>query len=252
MEIQFGALNKDLPIPLYYQLKTVLIEQIKGGALKAHDKLPAEDELALYYGVSKATVRQALGELVVIGLVRREQGRGTFVAEPKIELGPRDLTSFTQEMNGNGLRPSSTVLKQQVIEAEGEVAERLKLAKGSDVLELKRLRLAQGEPMGIQTAYVALNLTPELPKENFESVSLYEILEQRYGIVASHARELHYAVLLDRQDAKLLKVPAGSPGLAGERITFLRVDEPFELVYSVMRGDRYRIKLELGRYQTNR
>jgi len=252
MDIQFGTLNKELPIPLYYQLKTVLIEQIKGGTLKAHDRLPAEDELAARYGVSKATVRQALGELAVIGLVRREQGRGTFVAEPKIELGPRDLTSFTQEMNGNGLKPSSTVLKQQVVKAEGDIAVRLNLKPGSNVLELKRLRLAQGEPMGIQTAYVSLGLTPDLANESFEAVSLYEILERKYGIVASHAKELHYAVLLDRQEAKLLKVSAGSPGLAGERVTFLRIDEPFELVYSVMRGDRYRIILELGRYQSGR
>ena len=250
MEIQFGSLNKDLPIPLYYQLKSVLIEQIKAGALKAHDRLPAEDDLAAHYGISKATVRQALGELAVIGLVRREQGRGTFVAEPKIELGPRDLTSFTQEMNGNGLKPSSKVLKQQVIKAEGEIAERLSLSQGSNVFELKRLRLAQSEPMGIQTAYVALRLVPNLPDENFESVSLYKVLERKYGIVASHAKELHYAVLLDRQQSKLLRVPSGSPGLAGERVTFLPGGEPFELVYSVMRGDRYRIILELGKYQT--
>jgi len=249
MKIEAGALNKELPIPLYYQLRTILIDQIKGGALKAHDRLPAEDELAAGFGVSKATVRQALNELVAVGMVRREQGRGTFVAEPKIELGPRELTSFTQEMSGYGLQPSSLVLKQQVVKAETEVAEKLKLVEGSNVLELKRLRMAQGEPMGIQTAFIALNLVPDLPSENFESVSLYEVLRRKYGVIAARAKELHFAVLLNAQEAKLLKVPAGSPGLAGERVTFLPGDGPFELVYSVMRGDRYRIVMDLGHHQ---
>ena len=150
--------------------------------------MPAEDDIAARYGVSKATVRQALGELATMGLVRREQGRGTFVAEFKIELGPRELTSFTQEMSGNGLKPSSRVLKQHVIKAEGEVADKLKLKKGTNVLELKRLRLAQGEPMGIQTAFIALSQSPGLPVEDFESVSLYRILEQKYGVVACMPR----------------------------------------------------------------
>ncbi|HZS46430.1 MAG TPA: GntR family transcriptional regulator [Blastocatellia bacterium] len=249
MKIQAGVLNKDLPIPLYYQLRTILIDQIKGGTFKAHDRLPAEDEIAASFGVSKATVRQAMNELVSSGLVRREQGRGTFVAEPKIELGPRELTSFTQEMSGYGLQPSSRVLRQQMVKAENDVAEKLRLSEGTEVLELKRLRMAQGEPMGIQTAFVALRFAPDLLNENFETVSLYEILKSKYGVIASRAKELHYAVLLSPQEAKQLKVPEGSPGLAGERVTFVPSGEPFELVYSVMRGDRYRIVMDLGEHQ---
>src|SRR5215510_5622334 len=154
MSYQSVSLSKDLPVPLYYPLKTILLEQIRTGKMKPNDKLPAEDELAATYGVSKATVRQALNELAVAGVLRREQGRGTFVAEPKLAQGPRELTSFTEEMNKLGFRPTSKVLTHDVIEAEADVAEKLRIEKGGPVVRLKRLRIADGKPMGIQTAYI--------------------------------------------------------------------------------------------------
>src|SRR5215510_11287671 len=174
MNNQIITLSKDLPILLYHQLKTLLLEQIRTGKMKPNDRLPAEDELAATHGVSKATVRQALNELAVAGVLRREQGRGTFVAEPKLAQGPREMTSFTDEMRSRGLRPSSKVLRQDIIKAEGEVAEKLRIAEGSQVMRLKRLRLADDEPMGIQTAYLSLTLSPQLAQEDFTDASLYE------------------------------------------------------------------------------
>ena len=249
MKPQAALLNKALPIPLYYQLRTILLEKIRAGELKANDRLPAEDELAAQYGISKATVRQAISELAIAGLVRREQGRGTFVAEPKITQGPRELTSFTEEMRRHGLSSESKVLKQQVLKAEADVAERLGLPEAARVFQLKRLRLADGERMGIQTAYIPLELAPGLPGEDFASASLYEILAG-YGLVAAYAQETHFAMSLDARDARLLQVPEGSPGLAAERVTYLSNSRPFELVYSVMRSDRYKIILDLVKPQT--
>ena len=243
-------LNKELPIPLYYQLKTILLDRMKTGEWKANDRLPAEDELAATYGVSKATVRQALSELEIAGIVRREQGRGTFVAEPKFEQGPRELTSFSEEMQKHGLRSSSRVLSQQIIKAETDVAEKLGLEEGSPVFQLKRLRLADGEPMGMQTACIPVALAPNLVREDFESASLYDILENKYGLIPFYARETHFAVLLDEEEAELLKADVGSAGLAAERVTFLSDRRPFELVYSVMRGDRYKIILDLVKTRT--
>src|SRR5262249_24205903 len=167
MNNQIITLSKDLPIPLYHQLKTLLLEQIRTGEMKPNDRLPAEDELAATHGVSKATVRQALNELAIAGVLRREQGRGTFVAEPKLAQGPREMTSFTDEMRSRGLHPTSKVLIQDVIKAEADVAEKLRIAEGSQVMRLKRLRLADGEPMGIQTAYLLLALAPQLDQEDF-------------------------------------------------------------------------------------
>ncbi len=241
------SVDKQLPVPLYHQLKTIVLESIRHGELKPNDRLPAEDELAQRYAVSKATVRQALNELAQAGILRREQGRGTFVAERKVEQGPRELTSFTQEMHKRGLRPNSRVLQQDVLVAEQEVAERLELAPGSSVFRLKRLRLADGEAMGVQTAYIPLDLVPHLEKEDLARSSLYEIFEKKYGLIPAQARETHFAVRLGAEEAELLGAEEGSAGLAAERVTLLSSGRPLELVHSVMRGDRYKIILELKR-----
>jgi GntR family transcriptional regulator len=246
---QIGALSKDLPIPLYYQLKTLLLERIRAGEMKPNDRLPAEDELAATHGVSKATVRQALNELAVAGVLRREQGRGTFVAEPKLAQGPREMTSFTDEMRSRGLHPTSKVLKQDVIKAEADIAEKLRVAEGNQVMRLKRLRMADNEPMGIQTAYLPLALAPQLAEEDFTNASLYDALERKYGLWPASAQETYVAALLDRAEAKLLNVAAGSPALSAERVSYLSSGQPLEVTYSIMRGDRYQIVLDLTRHQ---
>jgi GntR family transcriptional regulator len=249
MNNQSISLSKALPVPLYYQLKTILLEQIRTGGMKPNDRLPAEDDLAATYGVSKATVRQALNELAVAGVLRREQGRGTFVAEPKLAQGPRELTSFTEEMNNLGFRPTSKVLTQDVIEAEADVAEKLRIEKGTPVVRLKRLRIADGKPMGIQTAYIPVELAPGLAGEDFSEESLYSVLERKYGLLPVRAQETYFAVLLEQDEASLLKVAATSPGIAAERVTYLASGQTLELVYSIMRGDRYKIVLDLTKPQ---
>ncbi|HEU4433642.1 MAG TPA: GntR family transcriptional regulator [Pyrinomonadaceae bacterium] len=240
------VLSKEVPIPLYHQLKTILLERVKSGELKSNDKLPSEDEIAEQYGISKATVRQAIGELASEGVIRREQGRGTYVAEQKIEQGPRALTGFTEEMAKHGLRSSSRVLKQRVIKADVDAAQKLQVAEGDALFELTRLRLADGEPMGLQTALIPLALAPGIKDEDF-SASLYDLLETRYSLVPNTAEETHTAILLGAREAKLLRVPLGSPALAAERVTYLANKRPFEMVHSVMRGDRYKIILQLSK-----
>jgi GntR family transcriptional regulator len=249
MEQQIVTLSKELPVPLYHQLKTLLLAKIRAGEMKPNDRLPAEDELAAHYSISKATVRQALNDLVLAGVVRREQGRGTFVAEPKLAQGPREMTSFTDEMRSRGFHPTSKVLKQDVINAEADVCEKLRVAAGSQVMRLKRLRLADGEPMGIQTAYLSLSLAPQIALEDFTDASLYQVLEQKYALWPAHAQESYVAVLLERAEAKLLKVAAASPALSAERISYLTSGQPLELTYSIMRGDRYKIVLDLTRHR---
>ncbi|MBI1896459.1 MAG: GntR family transcriptional regulator [Acidobacteria bacterium] len=239
------ALDKRLPIPLYHQLKSVILNAIQSGDLKPDDQIPPESELAQTYGVSKITVRQALRELADLGYVRREQGRGTFVARTRLAQGPRDLTSFTEEMRRHGLAAASRVLEAGVMPADAALAERLGLRPGDDVFVLKRLRLADGEPMSIQTAHIPLELAPGLPEESLDDASLYEILQLHYGRQPSRAREAHSAVLIEAEDAELLGVPPGSPALAAERIAYLESGQPLEFVHSVVRGDRYKIVLDL-------
>ena len=243
--MSLGSVNKDLPIPLYHQLKDSLLKAIEAGKWKEDEQLPNETRLAEHYGVSKITVRQALQELASMGYIRREQGRGTFVSQPKFVEGPRELMSFTEEMEAHRLAPASRVLERAVRQADAEVAAALEIGEGDEVFVLKRLRLAEDEPMGVQTAHIPLAIAPGLAGERFEGASLYAVLQAKFGVQPAAARETYRAILASGEDAALLQVSAGAPLFAAERITTSRAGRPFEFVRSVMRGDRYRIVLNL-------
>ena len=240
-----GTVNKDLPIPLYHQVKDLLLDAIDGGHWSSDQQLPNESKLAELFGVSKITVRQALQELSDLGYIRREQGRGTFVSKPKFGQGPRELMSFTEEMGRHRLAASARVLEKTITEADLAVAEHLQLRLNSQVLVLKRLRLADGEPMGIQTAHIPLDLAPGLAGESFENVSLYELLQSRYGVQPARSREQYFATSAEAESAILLGIPEGAAVFSAERVTFTKTGKPFEFTKSIMRGDRYSIVLNL-------
>ena len=245
-----ATLNRTLYVPLYHQLKEILLRDIRSGKLKPDDRLPPEDQVAATYRVSIITVRRTLTDLATAGYIRRERGRGTFVSRVNVEQGPRELTSFAHEMSKRGLRSSSRVLEQKVIGCDAEIAQQLQVEEGEEVFVLRRLRLADDEPMGIQTAHIPLKLAPELVDEDFSSASLYETLETKFDIFPSHAREIHSAISIADDDAVILGLPEGSLGLAARRLTYLGGGQPLEFVMSVMRGDRYQIVLDLARSQS--
>ena len=241
--MSIGVLDKNLAIPLYHQLQNILKAEIETGRLRADERLPSEQELAERFQVSKITVRQALTELAQSGYIRREQGRGTFVARRKFDEGPRELTSFTEEMRRHSLSATSRILQQIEINADAHVADALRLSADSPVLSLKRLRLANGEPLSVQTAYIPAALVPGLRLD--DGMSLYEVLQRQYRLYPARARETYVAALADQATAELLDIPVGSPVFGVERVTFSLNEQPFEFVQSTVRGDRYAIVLEL-------
>jgi GntR family transcriptional regulator len=245
-------LNRDLPVPLYHQVKTLVLDEIEGGRWRPEDRLPTEDELADRFKVSKITVRQALRDLADLGYIRREQGRGTFVQRPPVMLGPRELTSFTGEMQGHGLRASSEVLEQGTVPAPSDIAARLDLEPGDPVFRLRRLRRADGEPMGVQTAFIPAALVPGIGDISIVNGSLYEMLGARYHLHPASAHETHVATAVDIEDAHLLQLPPGSAVMAAERVSRLADGRALEYVRSVMRGDRYKIVLDLVRPSAGR
>src|SRR5689334_13755933 len=155
-----GPLDKDLAVPLYHQLQSLLKAEIESRKWKADEQLPNETKLAERFGVSKITVRQALQKLAEMGYIRREHGRGTFVARRKFDEGPQELTSFTEEMRRHDLPATSRILSQSVIEADDRVADALQVSAHSPIFVLKRVRLAGGEPMSVQTAHIPADFVP--------------------------------------------------------------------------------------------
>ena len=233
-------LRRDGPVPLYYQLKQLIKEQIVQDHLFPPDtRIPGEEELASTYRVSRMTARQAITELVNEGILYRRAGKGTFVSRPKIERRLAKLTGYFEEMTARGLKPETKVLGESVVEAGREVTSLLELHPGDRIIQIFRLRLADGEPMALQTVHVPYDSCPNLVNDDLTHASLYQLLEQKYGLKLGHAREKIASTTASRQQATLLAIPKDAPLLHIERITFLDSGVPIEYVESFYRADRY-------------
>jgi GntR family transcriptional regulator len=232
------------PRPLYRQVEADLRERIESGRLRPGDRLPSEAQLADLYEASKITLRHALANLAADGLVTREPGKGTFVRGAGITAGSRRLTSFTEEMGALHIGSGSRILRQQVGSADRPTSERLHVADGTPVVLLDRLRLGDEVPVGIQRAALVHELVPGLEAADLAGASLYAHLRRTYGLHPTEAEETFHVGPVDATDARLLEVRTGECAFLVERVTF-SAGRPFEYVRSVMRGDRYRLRLGL-------
>jgi len=233
-------------VPLYAQVMKDLRAWI-GTSLVPGQKLPSEAELCDRFRVSRATVRRALTELRNEGFLTSHQGKGTFVARTKIRMPLARLHSFTEDMTRRGLVPGSRTLRRAVHPAPPDCAEHLRLPEGGLVVFLERLRLADGEPMALEKVSIPLELAPGLDQVPLENQSLYSVLEHRYGLILGRAEQSIEASRPTPEERRLLRLPAGMPVLALERLTFLADGRPVEYVRSVYRADRYRFSVELER-----
>jgi GntR family transcriptional regulator len=232
-------LDRSSPIPLYYQLKERLTQQIESGVWAAETQLPSERELCGLFGISRITVRQALDQLVTEGRLVRSHGRGTFVALTPIRKPLLPLAGFTEDMTSRGQRPGARVLRFEVLPAPALVAHELQLMPGQAMIVLKRLRVADAAPMAVETVHAPARLFPGLLDEDLENRSFYDLLRRRYGVSAARASQSWQAVAAPRIDAKLLGVRTGSPVLRIRRTTYDQKGRPFEYLESFYRGDRY-------------
>lgn len=217
-----------------------MLEQLKPG-----DPFPPERELEHQFGVSRITVRQALQQLVLAGRLERVQGRGTFVAHPKLEQ-LLALTSFSEDMRRRWQGPGSRVLQVRRIPAAGGVADVLGLVLGSAVLILEWVRLAESEPMALEKVRLSAGRFAELEETDLSDRSLYEWLAER-GIELSYANQTIEATVLSAEEARLLEVARGKPAFRLERVSYDQFGCPVELVWSLYRGDRYKLQARLER-----
>src|SRR3984893_3387436 len=148
------TLERSNPLPLYYQLKEVLKQQIQAGHLAPHTAIPSEPELVAQYHVSRATVRQALTELVHEGLLYRQHGRGTFVCEPRVQQNISELTSFSEDLRRQGKRPGGLLLVSERVRGSLTVREQLRLTEEEQVVRLERLRTADDVPTAYEIDYL--------------------------------------------------------------------------------------------------
>jgi GntR family transcriptional regulator len=233
-------------IPKYYVLKQALLDMTE--QLPPGSAVPPERTLALTFDTSRTTVRQALQELVIEGRLTRIQGKGTFVAQPKLAMA-LEMTGFTESMRAQGLEPGSTVLDIGFVAADDELADRLNIKVGARVLRIERLRTANHEPMAIEVTHLSAKRFPGLRKSFERAPSLYAALEGEYGVRLAEAEETIETAPCPPREAELLGTDVGLPLLLLSRHSKDEAGEPIEFVKSMYRGDRYKFVARLQRPQ---
>lgn len=233
--------------PLYRQTAEALRSRIAQNVWRQGDRLPSETQLCEEFGVSSITMRRAVATLVAEGMLVRLQGRGTFVSNDRaIVQGPPHLTSFTQDMQQRGWGSSARVLELVTERAPAAISTQLGLSTGALVSRLTRVRLANEQPVAIQTAYLPALLFPALESHDFSRASLYEVLERDYAVKPAAATETYHATKLSASQAQLLETEPDCAGFRVERLTTDSTGRRIELVQSVIRGDRYTLVLRLS------
>ncbi len=237
--------NRESKLPLYHQLYEILRDKIVHGEWQPGTMLPSETELVSQYQVSRITVRQVLDLLAKERLIYRQRGRGTFVAHPTIEQTLVRIVSFTDDMRQRGFRPGTVVLTSALIPAPQKIAKLLEIEPGEELAYLKRLRLADEEPMSIEESHLVHRFCPGVLQGDYASTPLREELERRYGIRWSRATQVIRAVQATPEIAQSLAVSPQSALLCIERVSYSQQNIPVEFLRIFYRGDKYELCAEL-------
>ena len=243
--ILLSELSLDSDIPLYSQIVNIVKRNLSAGTLTTGELLPSEAELCRAFDVSRSTVRQAIGILESEGLVVRKQGRGTFVAAPKVRRRTENVYSFTNEISSMGMTPSSTLIEFEIITPTPDIVKVLEL-KNPDALVYRftRIRNVNDEPLILETSFYPCALYPNLTRELLRTRSFYSLLYD-VGVVPANAVDSYEAVVIGRAEGELLHCKPGSCGFAVQRRTFDVSGMCYEFTQSLIRADRVRLDVYL-------
>ena len=225
-------------VPKHEQLRGRLTEL--AARLPAGTPLPGERQLCIDHGVSRITVREAIGQLVSEGVLVRVRGKGTFVAE-RAARSRLHLASFNSDMRRLGLQPSTVVLAVARLMPPPATRRALDLAAGASAWHVRRLRLADQQPMSIDDAWYVTDVLPDLDAQDLTG-SLYSLLADHYGCPIDRAEQTVRAAVADRETGPLLGLSAGRPVLVFDRVSYSG-GRPVEHAESTYRGDRYEVEM---------
>lgn len=230
-------------VPLYVQLREGLREELSH--MQPGQLIPAEGELQSKFRVSRITVRRAIDDLVAEGLLVRQQGRGTFAQKPKLTHELMSITSWTEQLQALGFTPRTAHQEIREVEVPERVGHALGLEKGARVMMMRRVRLASDEPVTLMTNYLPSRLVPRLEEKALLHESLYETLEEEYGLVPASAVNTVEARTSTHEEAQQLKIQPWAPVICVTRISYLEDQQPLELAQAISRADRYEYRVRL-------
>lgn len=243
--VQGGALAGS-PEPLYAQIARRIKQAAVQNRLKSGDYLPSEPELVRHFGVSRDTVRHAIRRLTQEGFVRVQRGRGTLVAESPIEQELVGLTGFVEDMLALGLQPSAKVLSIRVVEPSDRVRRELRLPGSSDVVEIRRVRLANDIPLSYDVTWLPRFVGDRIASEDLERQPIFSVLEDKYAMPLTEADYRIRARNAGRDIADALGIPMRRPVLEIERTSFT-ADGPIDYERLYYRADRMTFRMFLKR-----
>lgn len=245
MSFDKRVIDRNTPIPMYFQLKNIILDEIKKGRLKPGDLLPAEMELGEIYNLSRTTVRQAVIELVGEGYLYRVKGKGTFVAKPKlVQDFMRTIESYAEQMKRLGLMPKTKVLKNEMMKADEEVVKALGIRIGDEVVLLRRLRFANDEPIVILDTYLVSDCAG-LVGMDMEKHGMYDYLSRTRDTEIKRVVRQFEAIAATKETAEYLQIEMGSPIQKVTTIGFNQDGKPVEYSVAEYRGDKNRFTVEL-------
>jgi GntR family transcriptional regulator len=235
-------IDKKSPIPVYYQLKNIILSKIKEGEFPEGSLIPSERDLGESLNISRMTVRQALNQLVVEGVLFREKGKGTYVSKSK--LVQRNIMSFSDTVRNKGLTPSTIVLSFQKISDRSDIKNILGLQGNENLYNFKRLRLADERPIAIEEVFIPERYCPHLERYDLKS-SLYKLLKEEYSLDINYMDNSIEAAKATKEERKLLGLTEAVPVL---RITSVsQNDAGMKLFYEkdVYRSDEYNYNVRI-------
>lgn len=234
-----AKLDRSSPMPAYLQIADALRSFVQAAGLAAGMPLPPERILSAQFGVSRMTLREAYDVLEREGLIECQRGRGTFVSA-RVRKQQQEMRSFTQEIVRRGGVPSSRLLLFRTIKPAPAAREFFALPEAEQVYEIHRVRFSDRIPLALEAVQIPCCLCPDLERFDLSRVSLYQVLEQDYGLPLARCVEEISARLPSRREKRLHELAAGAAVLVIERKTYTKNDTPVELAVTTYRGDLYR------------
>jgi len=232
-------LDKDAPTPIYLQIAEGISALLTNGALPAGYVLPPERALCEQFGISRMTLRQAMSLLDREGLIEARRGMGTVVTHSRLRKQQQELRSFSEEIRERGGRPHSRLLSLERDVPTPIVRDFFELRDQQRVYAISRLRLNDGEPLALELVHIPERLCPGLERFDVAKNSLYQILEESYGLRLENCTEEISAEIPSAQHRKLLALPRNTAVLVVNRKTFTDDGRAVEFTRSTFRGDCY-------------
>lgn len=249
--LQLPTLDPNSPEPLYVQIKRWMEDEILSGRWPARYKLPAEDDLAQRLGVSRGTLRRAIQELTIAGLLTQIHGKGTFVASTILEQPlAQELIAFSEHLERRGIPYETKVIMQEIRTPSPRVAQLLQLPPTASIFELRRIRLVSDEPIAYMENRVPIHFVPGIASLDFSKERLFKVLEDNYDLKLDWGYRTFEAVPAPDHIATYLQIPAGSPLLYVEQVVYITNGLPIEQSDVWLRADRFRISAVVGRVKT--